>query len=130
MSNVIEVNNNDEFVTKVINSTKPVLVDFWAEWCGPCKQLAPLVEEASEEFKDSLSVCKMDVDNNRETAAKYGIRSIPTGAIKSIILDDRSSLEPLPCSSINLSVGNNGVRFSKRILFFVLDGSSPLIEST
>jgi len=78
MSNVIEVNNNDEFVTKVINSTKPVLVDFWAEWCGPCKQLAPLVEEASEKFKDSLSVCKMDVDNNRETAAKYGIRSIPT----------------------------------------------------
>ena len=78
MSNVIEVNNNDEFVTKVINSTKPVLVDFWAEWCGPCKQLAPLVEEASEEFKDSLLVCKMDVDNNRETAAKYGIRSIPT----------------------------------------------------
>ncbi|MFL2710645.1 MAG: thioredoxin [Gammaproteobacteria bacterium] len=78
MSNVIEVNNNDEFVAKVINSTKPVLVDFWAEWCGPCKQLAPLVEEASEEFKDSLSVCKMDVDNNRETAAKYGIRSIPT----------------------------------------------------
>lgn len=78
MSNVIEVNNNDEFVAKVINSNKPVLVDFWAEWCGPCKQLAPLVEEASEEFKDSLSVCKMDVDNNRETAAKYGIRSIPT----------------------------------------------------
>lgn len=78
MNNVIEVNNNDEFVAKVINSTKPVLVDFWAEWCGPCKQLAPLVEEASEEFKDSLSVCKMDVDNNRETAAKYGIRSIPT----------------------------------------------------
>ena len=78
MSNVIEVNNNDEFVTKVINSTKPVLVDFWAEWCGPCKQLAPLVEEASEKFKDSLTVCKMDVDSNRETAAKYGIRSIPT----------------------------------------------------
>tara|TARA_B100000886_G_scaffold123918_1_gene83487 strand:- start:2587 stop:2913 length:327 start_codon:yes stop_codon:yes gene_type:complete len=78
MSNVIEVNNNDEFVAKVINSTKPVLVDFWAEWCGPCKQLAPLVEEASEEFKNSLTVCKMDVDNNRETAAKYGIRSIPT----------------------------------------------------
>ena len=78
MSNIIEINNNDEFVTKVINSTKPVLVDFWAEWCGPCKQLAPLVEEASEKFKDSLSVCKIDVDNNRETAAKYGIRSIPT----------------------------------------------------
>ena len=55
-----------------------VVVDFWAEWCGPCKQLAPLVEEASEEFKDKIKVCKMDVDANRETAAEYGIRSIPT----------------------------------------------------
>ena len=96
MSNVIEVNNNDEFVTKVINSTKPVLVDFWAEWCGPCKQLAPLVEEASEEFKDSLSVCKMDVDNNRETAAKYGIRSIPT-----LMIFENGELDFLPKAVVN-----------------------------
>ena len=78
MSNVVVVENKDDFIKEVINSGSPVLVDFWAEWCGPCKQLAPLVEEASEEFKDKIKVCKMDVDVNRETAAEYGIRSIPT----------------------------------------------------
>ncbi len=78
MSNVIEVQGKDDFLNEVVNSETPVLVDFWAEWCGPCKQLAPLVEEAAEEFKDVIKVCKMDVDANRETAAEYGIRSIPT----------------------------------------------------
>tara|TARA_B100001027_G_scaffold125622_1_gene86773 strand:- start:66 stop:392 length:327 start_codon:yes stop_codon:yes gene_type:complete len=78
MSNVVVIENKDDFIKEVINSGSPVLVDFWAEWCGPCKQLSPLVEEASEEFKDKIKVCKMDVDVNRETAAEYGIRSIPT----------------------------------------------------
>ena len=78
MSNVVEVQNKEDFIKEVINSEVPVLVDFWAEWCGPCKQLAPLVEDAAEEFKDKIKVCKMDVDSNRETAAEYGIRSIPT----------------------------------------------------
>ena len=78
MSNVVEVQNKEDFINEVINSEVPVLVDFWAEWCGPCKQLAPLVEEAAEEFKDKIKVCKMDVDSNRETAAEYGIRSILT----------------------------------------------------
>ena len=78
MSNVVEVQNKEDFINEVINSEVPVLVDFWAEWCGPCKQLAPLVEDAAEEFKDKIKVCKMDVDSNRETSAEYGIRSIPT----------------------------------------------------
>ena len=69
---------DNSFENDVIKSEKPIVVDFWAEWCGPCKQLAPLVEAAAEEFKDAIKVCKMDVDSNRETAAEYGIRSIPT----------------------------------------------------
>ena len=78
MSNVIEIENKEDFQNEVLNSESPVLVDFWAEWCGPCKQLAPLVEEAAGAFKENIKVCKMDVDANREVAAEYGIRSIPT----------------------------------------------------
>ena len=78
MSKVVIVENKDDFQNEVINNEIPVLVDFWAEWCGPCKQLAPLVEEASNEFKDKIKVCKIDVDANRDIAAEYGIRSIPT----------------------------------------------------
>ena len=59
MSNVVVVENKDDFQNEVINTEGPVLVDFWAEWCGPCKQLAPLVEDASEEFKDKIKVCKI-----------------------------------------------------------------------
>ena len=78
MSNVIELQGEENFNNDVLNSDKPELVDFWAEWCGPCKQLSPTVEEIALENQDKLKVCKMDVDSNREIAAKYGIRSIPS----------------------------------------------------
>jgi thioredoxin 1 len=75
---VIEIRDEESFNSDVLNSEKPVLVDFWAEWCGPCKQLAPTVETVAAEKSETLKVCKMDVDSNREIAAKYGIRSIPS----------------------------------------------------
>ena len=74
----INKTSDNTFQDDISSQSSLVLVDFWAEWCGPCKQLGPLVDEASIEFQDKIVVCKMDVDANRETAAEYGIRSIPT----------------------------------------------------
>ena len=78
MSNVIEIRDEESFNSDVLNTEKPVLVDFWAEWCGPCKQLAPTVETVAAEKSETLKVCKMDVDTNQELAVQYNVRSIPT----------------------------------------------------
>ena len=67
--------NFDELVLK---SEKPVMVDFWAEWCGPCRMVGPIMEELSDDFKDKAVVGKLDVDSNQEFAAKFGVRNIPT----------------------------------------------------
>jgi thioredoxin 1 len=66
------------FKTEVLESKTPVLVDFWAEWCGPCKMIAPVVEELAKEYDGKLRVGKVDVDSNQQTAMQFGVRSIPT----------------------------------------------------
>ena len=66
------------FEAEAVNSDLPVLVDLWAVWCGPCKMIGPIVEELAEEFDGKMKVGKLDVDNNQQTAVKYGVRSIPT----------------------------------------------------
>ena len=78
MSNVIEVQNKEDFTNEVLNSESPVLVDFWAEWCGPCKQISPILSELAEEYKDKILVAKVNIDDNPEIPSKYGIMSIPT----------------------------------------------------
>ncbi len=77
MANIMEF-SGDNFETEVVNSDVPVLVDFWAPWCGPCKMITPIIEELSGEFGDKVKIGKINVDNNQDLAAKFGIRGIPT----------------------------------------------------
>ena len=69
---------DESFDSDVIKSNKPTVVDFWAEWCGPCKVIAPVLEEIASEYKGKMKVCKLDIDENSDTPPKYGIRGIPT----------------------------------------------------
>ena len=75
--NIVNVTDGS-FEADVLKSDVPVLVDYWAEWCGPCKMIAPVLEEIAKEFDGRLKVCKLNIDENNETPPKFGIRGIPT----------------------------------------------------
>ncbi|GAB7537199.1 thioredoxin TrxA [Burkholderia sp. 22PA0099] len=78
MSELIKHISDASFEQDVIKSDKPVLLDFWAEWCGPCKMIAPILDDVSKEYGDKLNVAKINVDDNTATPAKFGVRGIPT----------------------------------------------------
>lgn len=78
MSENISHITDDSFEEEVLNSDQPVLVDYWAEWCGPCKMIAPLLDEIAGEYEGKLKITKLNIDDNPNTPPKYGIRGIPT----------------------------------------------------
>lgn len=78
MSEQIVHVTDDTFEAEVLESESPVLVDYWAEWCGPCRMIAPILDEIATEYADRLKVCKLNVDENQNTPPRYGIRGIPT----------------------------------------------------
>lgn len=78
MSEHIHYVTDDSFEAEVLQSAQPVLVDYWAEWCGPCKMIAPILDEVSKEYAGKLKVAKLNIDDNQGTPAKFGIRGIPT----------------------------------------------------
>jgi len=78
MSENIVHTSDSEWEADVLKSDKPVLVDYWAEWCGPCKMIAPILTEIADEYADRLKIVKLDIDANQDTPPKYGIRGIPT----------------------------------------------------
>jgi thioredoxin 1 len=100
--------NEDNFEAEVLNSSKPVLVDFWAEWCGPCKMISPLIDQLAEEMGDTAVVGKVEVDTAQALAAKYGVRSIPfllffkDGEVKDQIVGANVTKEALKAKLLSL----------------------------
>jgi thioredoxin 1 len=78
MSEHIHKVTDDSFQSDVLNSSTPVLVDYWAEWCGPCKSIAPILDEVAKEYAGKIKVMKLNIDENQDTPRKFGVRGIPT----------------------------------------------------
>lgn len=78
MSEYITNISDDSFEEDVLSAAGPVLVDYWAEWCGPCKMIAPVLDEIAREYQGKVKVCKLNIDHNQDTPARFGVRGIPT----------------------------------------------------
>lgn len=98
MNERIIVVTDDSFEEEVLNSPQPVLVDYWAEWCGPCKMIAPVLDEIADEYADKLKIAKLNIDENSNTPPKYGIRGIPT-----LMLFKNGQVEATKVGAVNKS---------------------------
>jgi len=98
MSDSISNVTDENFESEVLQSDEPVLVDYWAEWCGPCKALTPVLEEVAPEYAGKVKIAKMNIDENPDTPVKYGVRSIPT-----LMLFKNGSVESMNVGVLNKS---------------------------
>lgn len=98
MSDSIVYVTDDSFEEEILNSDQPVLVDYWAEWCGPCKMIAPILDEIADEYNGKLKVAKLNIDENPGTPPKYGIRGIPT-----LMLFKSGNVEATKVGAVNKS---------------------------
>ncbi len=125
MSGKIVTVSDAEFESSVLQGDKPALIDFWAEWCQPCKMLAPTVEEIAGEYEDKILVGKLNVDDNPATATKYGIRGIPTlllfkgGQVVQQLVGVKSKAEIKKVIDENISVSNSSAPGISRGRFFM-----------
>lgn len=106
MSNVIHVTDGD-FEQVVLKAAGPVLVDYWAEWCGPCKMIAPILDELSKDYEGKLTVVKINIDENPHTPQRYGVRGIPTLMIFKDGEVDATKVGALPKGQLSEFIDNN-----------------------
>lgn len=98
MSENVHNVSDSSFDADILQSDMPVLVDFWAEWCGPCKAIAPIIEEVAEKYSGKLKVAKVNIDDNPESPAKYGVRGIPT-----LLLFKNGNVEATKVGALSMS---------------------------
>ena len=104
--NIVHVSDAD-FESEVINAEQPVLVDYWAEWCGPCKMISPILEEVAGQYDGQLKIAKLNIDENPETPPKYGIRGIPTLMLFKNGSDEASKVGALSKAQLSAFIDSN-----------------------
>jgi len=107
MSNLTTAVSDDTFESLVLKSTTPVLLDFWAEWCGPCKMIAPILDEIAKEYSGKLVVAKINIEENSETPAKYNVRGIPTLILYKNGKAEATKVGALSKSQLNAFIDSN-----------------------
>ena len=128
MNDKIQHVTDETWDDEILKSESPVLVDYWAEWCGPCKMIAPILDEIADEYSDRLKIYKMDIDENTETPPKYGVRGIPTLMLFKSGQMEAAKIGVLPKKQLTAFSINSFNVVRVFIAFFCLGGTLALAK--